>query len=160
VSIWCSRENDEKINGVHILKNHRTMQKTKILHLKIDNTKLVIVILLFNICCPISSLTFEVIGAGSTSGRSIIDTTHLVDQDWSGTIITSYCNFWDFFFLQLLDHIYHQLSEFLLLLPNWHFFSFEQFLFLEGYLLKCFLVVITITMLTITSSFFFSLGPL
>jgi hypothetical protein len=116
-------ESDEKVNGVHILKNHRTMQKTKILHLKIDNTKLVIVILLFNICFPISSLTSEVIRAGSTSGRSIIDITHLVDQDGSRKIITSYCNFWDFFFfLQLLDHIYHQLSEFLLLLPNWRSF--------------------------------------
>jgi hypothetical protein len=99
MSIWCFRDNDEKINVVHVLMNHRTMPKTKILHLETNNTKLVIVILLSNIYRPISSLIFEVIGTSNILGCSIIDTdpTLLVDQDEFGTIVTSCCNFWDYF---------------------------------------------------------------
>ncbi len=95
--LWYSRENDEKVNKVHVLMNHRTMLKTKIFHLETNNTKLVIVILLSNICCPISSLISKVIGTNNTLRRSIIDIdlAHLVDQDKFGTIVTSYCNCWD-----------------------------------------------------------------
>jgi len=79
---------------------HRTMPKTKILHLETNNSKLVIVILLSNIYCPISSLTFEVIETNNTLGCSVIDIdpTFLVDQGEFGTTFTSCCNFWDFSF--------------------------------------------------------------
>ncbi len=63
-----------------------------------NNWPMVMIILLSSICCPISFVTFKIIGVSSTFGCSTTDgnLVHLMDQDGSRAVVTSYGGSYNF----------------------------------------------------------------
>jgi hypothetical protein len=63
-----------------------------------NNWPMVMIILLSSICCLVCFVAFKIIGVGSTFGYSTTDgnLAHLVDQDGSKAVVTSYGGSYDF----------------------------------------------------------------